>query len=127
MYKVGLLKPINLFLDEKRNGYFQQKNNAWIQDLMFLTDVMKHLQILNLVPLDTEKIISDLAQTVFSFLNKIKVFQKDIMSKTFRHFPNLKMTANAFTEVKTDNKVEDYKDKLQELLEEFQARFDDLQ
>ena len=49
------------------------------------------------------------------------------MSKTFCHFPNLKMTVNAFTEVITDHKVENYKDKLQGLLEEFQARFDDLQ
>ena len=45
---VDLLKPINLFLDEKRKCYPQLKNNAWIQDLMFLADIMKHLQILNL-------------------------------------------------------------------------------
>ena len=32
------------------------------------------------------------------------------MSKTFRHFPNLKRTANAFTVVITDHKVEEYKD-----------------
>ena len=37
------------------------------------------------------------------------------------------MTMNAFTEVITDHKVEEYKDKLKGLLEEFQARFDDLQ
>ena len=49
------------------------------------------------------------------------------MSKTFCHFPSLKMIVNAFTEVITDHKVEEYKDKLQGLLEEFQARFDDLQ
>ena len=49
------------------------------------------------------------------------------MSKTFRHFPNLKVTVNAFAEVITDHKVEEYKDKLQGLLKEFQARFDDLQ
>ena len=49
------------------------------------------------------------------------------MSKTFRRFPNLKMTVNAFTEVITGHKVEEYKDKLQGLLEEFQTRFDDLQ
>ena len=38
---VDLLKPINLFLYEKRKCYPQLKNNAWIQDLMFLIDVMK--------------------------------------------------------------------------------------
>ena len=94
---------------------------------MFLTDIMKHLQIPNLALWGAEKIISDLAQTVFCFHNKIKVFQRDIMSKTFRNFLNLKMTMNAFTEVTTDHKVEEYKDKLQGLLEKFRARFDDLQ
>ena len=124
---VHLLKPINLFLDETRKSYPQLKNNAWIQDLMFLTDIMKHLLILNLSLQGTEKIISDLTQTVFSFQKKFKVFQSDIMSKPFRHFPNLKMAVNAFTEVITDHKVEEYKDKLKGLLEEFHARFDDLQ
>ena len=124
---VDLLKPINFFLDEKRKCYFPLKNNAWIQDLMFLTDKMKHLQILNLALQGTEKIISGLAQTAFSFQNKIKIFQRDIMSKTFRHFPYFKTTVNAFTEVITDHKVEEYKEKLQTLLREFQARFDDLQ
>ena len=84
---------------------------------MFLTDKMKHLQILNLAFQGTEKIISDLAQTVFSFWNKIIVFQKDVMSKTFRHFPNLKRALNAFAEVIIDHKVEKCKDKLQGLLE----------
>ena len=124
---VDLLKPINLFLDEKKNSYPHLKNNERIQDLMFLTDIMKHLQTLNLVLQGTEKIILDLAQTVFSFQNKIKVFQRDIMSKTFNLFPNLKMTLNAITDVITDHKVEEYEDKLQGLLEEFQVRFDDLQ
>ena len=56
-----------------------------MQDLMFLTDIMKHLQILNLELQGTEKIISDLAQTVISFQNKTKVFERDITSKTFRY------------------------------------------
>ena len=125
---VDFLKPINLFLEERRKCYPQLKNNAWIQDdLMFLIDIIKHLQILNLALEGTETIISNLAQTVISFQNKTQVFQRDIMSKTFRHFPNLKMTVNAFTVVITDHKVEEYKDKLQGLLEEFQARVDDLQ
>ena len=40
---MDLLKPINLFLDEKKKYYPQQKNNVWIQNLMFLIDIMKHL------------------------------------------------------------------------------------
>ena len=62
-----------------------------------------------------------------NFENKTKVCQREIMSKTLRHFPNLKTTVNAFTEAITDHKAERYTDKLQGLLEEFQVRFDNLQ
>ena len=99
-----------------------------MQDLMFFTDVMKHLQNLNLALQGSEKLISDLAQTVLSFQKKIKVFQRDIMTKSFCHFPNFKMRMNAFPEEAiSDHKIEEYKNKLQELLEDFQARFEDLE
>ena len=68
---VDLLQPINLFLDGKKKCYPQLKNNARIQGLVFLTDIMKHLQTLNFALQGTEKVISDLAQTVFSFQTKI--------------------------------------------------------
>ena len=83
---VDLLKPINFFLDQERKCYLQLKNNSWIQDLMFLTDMMKHPQILNLALQGTKKIISDLAQTVFSFQNKIQVFSKRHNVKNFPSF-----------------------------------------
>ena len=71
---MDLLKPINLFLDEKRKCYPQLKENEWIQNLMFPIDIMEHLQILDLALQSTERITLDLAQTVISFQNKIKVF-----------------------------------------------------
>ena len=62
----------------------------------------------------TEKNILDLAQTVFSFQTKIKIFQKDINSKTFCHFPNLKTTVNEIPEVMIEHQVKEYQDKLQD-------------
>ena len=44
--------------------------------MMSFTDVMNHLQALNLYLQGKDKIVSDLAQTIFSFLNKIKFFQR---------------------------------------------------
>ena len=125
---VDLLNPINDFLEKKEKSYAPLKNLVWMLHLMFLTDVMKHLQFLNLALQRTQKVISDLAQTVSSFQNKLKNFQRDIMSKTFCHFPNVKVRVDAFPEEAiSDRKVEEYKNKLQELLEDFQARFQDLQ
>ena len=39
---------------------------------MFATDVMDHLQALNLSPQGKDAIACDLAQIIFRFLNKIK-------------------------------------------------------
>ena len=115
---VDLLNPINLFLDQKRRCYPQLKNNAWIQDLIFLTDIMKHLQILNLALQGTEKIISYLAQTVFSFQNKIKVFQK----LNVKNFPSFSQSQNVSECIyRSNNRPQSgrIKDKLQGLLESF--------
>ena len=125
---VDLLNPIKEFLRKKTKSYPQLESQDWLQDLMFFTDVMMHLQNLNLTLQGTQKIISDLAQTVFSFQTKIKIFQGDITSKHFDHFHNLRMKKNALPEEQIlENKLNDYKSKLQDLLEDFQARFEDLQ
>jgi len=53
---------------------------------------------------------------VLNFQNKIKNFQRGIFSKSFCHFPNVKIKTNAFPE-KTiaDYKVEKNKNHLQGL------------
>ena len=37
----------------------------------------------------------DLAQTIFSFQNKIKLFKRDIYTKSLQHFPLLKGPVNS--------------------------------
>ena len=44
---LNLLKPIQDFLLEKKH-FPQLENDEWLHDLMFFTDVLKHLQTLNL-------------------------------------------------------------------------------
>ena len=71
---MDLFEPICTFLEEKGKIYEQLGDIGWKQDLMFFTDVMNHLQALNLSLQEKNKIVSDLAQKIFSFLNKIKLF-----------------------------------------------------
>ena len=94
---------------------------------MFLTNIMKHLQTLNFALHGTEKIMSDLAQTVFSFQTTIKIFQRDINLKTVCYFFNLKTTVDEISKVMTEHKVKEYKDNLQRLWEKFQSKFGDFQ
>ena len=57
---------------------------------MFLTDVMEHLQILNLQLQGKDKTIPDLSQCINSFQTKLQLFQKDIKNKTVCHFTQIK-------------------------------------
>ena len=124
---VELLDPIIAFLKEIKKPYPQLENDDWIQDLMFFTDIMQHLNTLNLALQGKDKLLSDLSQTVFGFQNKIRIFQNDLLSKKFSHFSNLSRWINAFPDIEIKNeKLEDYKDKLQGLHDHFQERFNDL-
>ena len=110
---VELLDPIISFLKEIKKPYPQLENDDWIQDLMFFTDIMQHLNTLNLALQGKDKLLSDLSQTVFGFQNKIRIFQNDLLSKKFSHFSNLSRRINAFPDIEIKNeKLEDYKDKL---------------
>nr|XP_039265626.1 EPM2A-interacting protein 1-like [Styela clava] len=119
-----LLELITAFLKEKGKCYPRLENDEWLQDLMFFTDIMGHLKTHNLALQSNENIISDLAQTVFSFQNKIKVFQRDLLTRTFSHFPKRRLTACPETILK-ESKLDEYKDKMQELLENFETWFND--
>ena len=110
---VELLDSIIAFLKEIKKPYPQLENDDWIQDLMFFTDIMQHLNTLNLALQGKDKLLSDISHTHFDFQNKIKIFQNDLLSKKFSHFPNLSRRINAFPDIEIKNeKLEDYKDKL---------------
>ncbi|XP_067144229.1 general transcription factor II-I repeat domain-containing protein 2-like [Centruroides vittatus] len=119
---VDLFDPITAFLKEKEITYSELDDDEWLQDLMFLTDVMEHLQTLNLKLQGKDKIISDLSQCIFSFQTKLQLFQKDIKNKTFCHFPRIKKICSNIKQ----EKLNEYIKKLEEILTEFQNRFQDL-
>lgn len=124
---VDLLEPITAFLSEKDKSYPQLADEDWMEDLMFLTDIMQHLQNLNLSLQGKDKLISDLIQTVFSFQNKIQILQRDILSREFKHFPRLQNRVSSYSDGGIQlRKLGAYRDRLQGLLEDFQARFNDL-
>ncbi|XP_076067645.1 general transcription factor II-I repeat domain-containing protein 2A-like [Oratosquilla oratoria] len=78
---VDLLEPIITFLKEKKRSYPQLENHESMQDLMFLNDIMNHLQILNLTPQWRNKIVSDLTQAIFGLQSKISFSKRLIVKK----------------------------------------------
>ena len=102
---LNLLKPIQNFLLEKKH-FLQLENDELWHGFMVFTDVMKHLQTLNLAL--QEKIIRS-----FIFQNKIKLFQNDIMLRKFCHFPCLSKRITELTKKGLkDKKLIESKDKL---------------
>jgi hypothetical protein len=89
---------------------------------MFLTDLMTHLQYLNLQLQDREKIISDLIQCIFSFQTKIGLFQKDLRNRTYKYFVNMSKSKLNYEKEKLD----EYETILKGIFEEFEDRFVDL-
>ena len=59
------------------------------------TDVMNHLQALSLSLQGQDMIVCDFAQTIVSFQNKLKLFQRDINTRSLQHSPMLKGLVNS--------------------------------
>ena len=122
----GAFWLITTFLKAKKMSFFQLENYEWMLDLMFLIDIMNHLQTLNLALQDKYKTVSEFTQTIYSFQNKIQVFfsfQGDIISRNISYFYNLSRWVNTFL----DHKLEWYKDEFYGMLDNFLASFDDFQ
>lgn len=73
---VDLLEPIAAFLLEKDKSYPQLTDDECMEDLMVLTDIIQHLQNINLLLQGKDKLILDLTQAVFSFQKKYTFFQE---------------------------------------------------
>ena len=112
---------------EKKKTFEILGDMYFLQDLLFLTHIMQHLQSLNLSLQGKEKNLTDLAKTDFSFQNKITLFQRDLTLKAFNHFPQTKKIIISNPSIQyDDHKIESNREKLQNLLEDFKNRFKDL-
>ena len=85
-----LLHSVKSFLNEKEKLLSELENESWLSDLMFFTDIMEHLQAHNLILQGKGKFIVDVSQKLLSFEAKLRLFIRDLQSKTFSYFPRLK-------------------------------------
>lgn len=89
--------------------------------MAFLKDILKYLNALNTELQGNGKLICDLIQSVSAFRRKLDIFEKDIASQEFIHFPTI-------LEYKKENSEEDIAVFLRfitDLGKEFAARFQD--
>ncbi|XP_064079452.1 general transcription factor II-I repeat domain-containing protein 2A-like [Macrobrachium nipponense] len=120
---ISLLDEIEIFLNEKNKIVPELTNADWLCDLSFLVDLTSHLNNLNHKLQGNNQLISQLANYVTAFEQKLKLFQLQIVKGELGHFPNYKLMCEKH---KVCNRHEYYAAKLGKLLEAFESRFEDL-
>ena len=86
---VECLDEIKIFLSNQGKHYPELNDKKWLVDLMFLTDIITHLNELNLRLQSAGQTVLDLFVTWKSFVAKLDVYIQHIQSSTFRYFKNL--------------------------------------
>ena len=84
-----LMDVVKLFMDEKGKYYPEIADLEWVMDLGFMVDMLCHLDRLNLTLQGKFKMLSDLVQSVFAFINKLKVSKPHFEKGKLTHFPTL--------------------------------------
>ncbi|XP_050730475.1 general transcription factor II-I repeat domain-containing protein 2-like isoform X3 [Eriocheir sinensis] len=119
---VECFDEIKIFLSEKGQDYPELEDRDWTVKLMFLSDITKHLNDLNLILQGAGKTVMDLYDIWKAFVAKLAVYSSDIKTGSFRYFKNLKNLSAIHPVNTTDLQVY-----MQELKSEFSIRFQDFQ
>ncbi|XP_069470002.1 general transcription factor II-I repeat domain-containing protein 2A-like [Ambystoma mexicanum] len=124
---VECFEEIKVFLEEKDLRNFPQLNDdKWVNTLMFFTDLSVHVNELNLKLQGFGKSIDVMFGYIKAFESKVKVFKRDVETKTYKYFPRVqKHFEKASAAVR--NEVEllhmKYQHGLDLLLDQFTDRF----
>uniref|UniRef100_H3AWY0 HAT C-terminal dimerisation domain-containing protein n=1 Tax=Latimeria chalumnae TaxID=7897 RepID=H3AWY0_LATCH len=123
-----LLDAVNRFMEEKRKTYPELTDPQWVLDLAFLADMLLHLDKLNVDLQGKLKLLPDLVQSVFAFVNKLQLFQKQLQKGELTRFPSVsKASSNKRAGEALQCSLTRYSTLLQELQDSFTERFHDLQ
>ncbi|CAL9696484.1 unnamed protein product [Knipowitschia caucasica] len=122
-----LLDAVKMLMEEKNKDYPELSDLEWIMDLGFLVDMLCHLDRLNLTLQGKLKMLPDLVQSVFAFVNKLKLFKAHIQKGDLTHFPTLLKASGQVTSAALNKQRARYAALVENLHESFVSRFRDLQ
>lgn len=125
---VDCLEEIRLFLqiEGKIELWPQLMDVMWLSQLMFFTDLCQHFNELNVKLQGPNKTIIVMIDLIRAFEAKLQVYSKDIATKTYKYFPNLKKMIKDLElhEKPEEEKVtEEFNSVIHSSIEEFSARF----
>jgi len=93
---VSSLEAIKVFLDEKEH-FPELNDDDWLCKLMFLADITKHLNDLNLHLQGQGQTVLELFEHWKGFASKLDIFCHDITTNTYKYFQNVKAHSNRNT------------------------------
>ncbi|CAH0397110.1 unnamed protein product [Chilo suppressalis] len=111
-----LLPEITAFLDERGDDTQMLKNEKWLTDLTFLTDITMHLNTINLELQGKGKTIIEMISAVNAFKSKLQLMIDQLRRKDLKHFPSLKARIPQLN-------YDTYEAELSNILGQFEMRF----
>ena len=80
---VSSLEAIKVFLDEKEQHFPELNDDDWLCKLMFLADITKHLNDLNLHLQGQGQTVLELFEHWKGYASKLDIFCRDISTNTY--------------------------------------------
>ncbi|XP_049748425.1 general transcription factor II-I repeat domain-containing protein 2B-like isoform X1 [Elephas maximus indicus] len=114
-----MIKEIDLFMSSKGKFLPQLSSEDWLRDLAFLVDITDHLNTLNISLQRRSQVVTQMYDSICSFLEKLSLWETHLAVNNLAHFPALKSVSGN----KSDGLT--YIAKIVELKTEFQKRFFD--
>ncbi|XP_023413524.2 general transcription factor II-I repeat domain-containing protein 2-like isoform X1 [Loxodonta africana] len=114
-----LLEEIDFFLSSKGKSVPQLTSKDWIKDLAFLVDITAHLNTLAISLQGRCQVVTQMYDSVRSFLAKLCLWETNLAKNNLAHFPTLKLVSGN----KSDGL--NYIPKVRELKSEFQKTYSD--
>lgn len=99
-------------------------NQSWLFDLAFLTDIMGHLNNLNLTLQGKNMMFNSLHGSVKGFMKKLQLFERHLNQNKLIHFTRMQELVESSDTVPNFKK---FSDLIVTLQNSFQERFDDLE
>jgi len=118
-----LKEEIGAFLEllRKADEFPELSNKNWLCDFAFAVDIFSHMNELNVNIQGKDRFVHDMYTNVKAFKTKLALFSKQILNKSFTHFPTLATLKEAGANVKK------YSESLDALHGEFCRRFSDFE
>lgn len=112
-------------MEQNNKIYIEINNDRWWCHLAFLCDVTEKLNKLNRDLQGENKIISQMANKIFAFEEKLQIYEEEIEKKVFHNFPTIVKAEQDGIYVSDEN-YKIFSNYLAALANEFKTRFQDL-